>query len=79
MYLCLQAPFATFYRIVRQLGLNQTGHISVYFRQDRTPKFGGRVLPDRTKSRPIFFPIKYPAINLIMIENVATHEFGVKS
>ena len=36
-----------------QLGLNRTGHMSVQPGQDRTPKYAGRVLPDRTKSGPI--------------------------
>jgi hypothetical protein len=41
------------------LGLNRTGHMSVQPGQDRTPKFAGRVLPDRTESGPLFFPITY--------------------
>ena len=35
------------------LGLNRTGHMSVQSGQDRTPKFAGRVLPDRTSTGPI--------------------------
>ena len=38
------------------LGLNRTGHMIVQPRQDRQPEFAGRVLPDRTKSGPVFFP-----------------------
>ena len=38
------------------VGLNRTGHMSVQPGQDWTPKFAGRVLPDRTKSGPRFFP-----------------------
>ena len=37
------------------IGLNRTGHMSVQSGQDRTPKFAGRVLPDRTKSGHVFF------------------------
>ena len=44
---------------IHALGLNRTGHMSVLPGQDRTPKFAGRVLPDRTKSGPIFFPSTY--------------------
>ena len=49
------------------VGLNRTGHLSVQPGQDRTPKFAGRVLPDRTKSGPIFFPSTYQVwdVNLI--------------
>ena len=39
------------------LGLNQTGHMSFLTRQDRTHKFAGQVLPDRTKSGLIFLNI----------------------
>ena len=35
------------------VGLNRTGHMSVQPGQDRTPKFAGRVLPDRTSTGPI--------------------------
>ena len=42
-------------QLISELGLNRTGHISVSPGQDRTPKFAGRVLPDRTKSGPIIF------------------------
>ena len=34
-----------------ELELNRTGHMSFLIGQDRTPKFVGQVLPDRTKSR----------------------------
>jgi hypothetical protein len=37
------------------LGLNRTGHMSFQTGQDRTPKFAGQVLLDRTKSGLIFF------------------------
>ena len=36
------------------LGLDRTGHMSFLTRQDRTPKFAGQVLPDRTKLGLIF-------------------------
>ena len=39
------------------LGLNWTGHMSFLTGQDRTPKFAGQVLPDRTKSGLIFLNI----------------------
>ena len=39
------------------LGLNRTGHMSFLTGQDRTPKFAGQVLPDRTKPRLIFLNI----------------------
>ena len=39
----------------QQLGLNRTGHMSVQPGQDRTPKFAGSVLPDRTKSGHMVF------------------------
>ena len=34
------------------IGLNRTGHMSFLTGQDRTPKFAGQVLPDRTESGP---------------------------
>ena len=40
-----------------KLGLNPTGHMSFLTGQDRTPKFAGRVTPDRTKSRLTFLNI----------------------
>ena len=35
-------------------GLNRTEHISFLTGQDRTPKFAGQVLPDRSESGLIF-------------------------
>ena len=35
--------------IAVHLGLNQTGHMSFLTGQNRTPKFSGQVLPDRTE------------------------------
>ena len=37
-----------------KLGLDRTGHMSFLTGQDRTPKFAGQVLPDRTESGLIF-------------------------
>ena len=37
--------------------LNRTGHMSFLTGQDRTPKFAGQVLPNRTKSRLLFSKI----------------------
>ena len=39
------------------IGLNRTGHMSFLTGQDRTPKFVGQVLPDRTKSGLTFLNI----------------------
>ena len=39
------------------LGLNRTGYMSLLTRQDRTSKFAGQVLPDRTKSGLTFLNI----------------------
>ena len=39
------------------IGLDRTGHMSFLTGQDRTPKFAGQVLPDRTKSGLIFLNI----------------------
>ena len=40
-----------------ELGLDRTGHMSFLTGQDRTPKFAGQVLPDRTESGLIFLNI----------------------
>ena len=39
------------------IGLNRTGHMGFLTGQDRTPKFAGQVLPDRTESRTYIFNI----------------------
>ena len=39
------------------VGLDRTGHMSFLTGQDRTPKFAGQVLPDRTESRLTFLNI----------------------
>jgi hypothetical protein len=36
------------------VGLNRTGHMSFLTGPDRTPKFSGQVLPDRTEFRLVF-------------------------
>jgi hypothetical protein len=36
------------------LGLDRTGHMSFLTGQDRTPKYAGQVLPDRTESGLFF-------------------------
>ena len=41
----------------RPVGLEWTGHMSLLTRQDRSPKFAGQVLPDRTESGLIFLNI----------------------
>ena len=40
-----------------KLGLNRIGHMSFLTGQDRTPKFAGQVLADRTESGLIFLNI----------------------
>ena len=40
-------------------GLDRTEHMSFLSGQNRTPKFAGPVLPDRTKSGPRLFPSTY--------------------
>ena len=42
---------------ITTLGLDRTGHMSFLTGQDRTPKFAGQVLPDRTESGLIFLNI----------------------
>ena len=42
------------YSYIFHVGLDWTGHISFLTRQDRTPKFSGQVLPDRTESGLLF-------------------------
>ena len=41
--------------LVHKLGINRTGHMSFLTGQDRTPKFAGQVLPDRTESGLTFY------------------------
>ena len=44
---------------ITMVGLNRTGHMSVQPGQNRTPKFAGRVLPDRTSTGPILLISAY--------------------
>ena len=46
----LPFPFYSSQNVLCQLGLDRTGHMSFLTGQDRTPKFAGQVLPDRTES-----------------------------
>ena len=46
--------------IFNKLGLDRTGHLSFLTGQDRTPKFAGQVLPDRTESGLIFLKSYLP-------------------
>ena len=66
-------------RISALVGLDRTEHMSFPTGQDRTPKFAGRVLPDRTKFGPTFFPSTYQMQVINSIKEVTGHEFGVKS
>ena len=53
---------------VLKVGLDRTGHMSFLTGQDRTPKFAGQVLPDRTESGLILlniFPTNYRLLLLI--------------
>ena len=45
------------YNGLRIVGLDRTGHMIFLTGQDRTPKFAGQVLPDRTESGLIFLNI----------------------
>ena len=47
----------TKYHYEGMVGLDRTGHMSFLTGQDRTPKFAGQVLPDRTESGLIFLNI----------------------
>ena len=51
-----------------KIGLDRTEHMSFLTGQDRTPKFAGQVLPDRTESGLIFLnilPTNYRSLLLI--------------
>ena len=76
----LGSEFVSVRRAFCVVELNRTGHMSFLTRQDRTPKFAGQVLPDRSESGPIFFnilPNKYWLS--ILIDKVPGHKFGIKS
>ena len=49
------------------VGLDRTGHMSFMTGQDRTPKFAGRILPDRTKSGLTFLNTLYTKYDLLII------------
>ena len=49
-----------------KVGLDRTGHMSFLTGQDRTPKFAGQVLPDRTKSGLTFLKILGVIDNLLL-------------
>ena len=51
------------------VGLDRTGHMSFLTGQDRTPKFAGQILPDRTESGLIslnILPTNYRLLLLII-------------
>ena len=61
-----------------RLGLNRTGHMSFLTGQDRTPKFAGQVLPDRTESGLIFLTFYLTSIGYqFSYDKVPRHKFGV--
>ena len=58
------------------VGLDRTGHMSFLTGQDRTPKFAGQVLPDRTESGLLFLPSRRYQFSS---DNFPVHKFGVKN
>ena len=73
----LHSPFqvtdASLTACVLKLGLNLTGHMSFLTGQDWTPKFAGRVQPDRTKSGLTFLNILHTEQqNFIEIHQIET-------
>ena len=61
------------------VGLNQTWHMSFLTGQDRTPKFAGLVLPDRTESGLIFLTFYLTSMGYqLSYDKVPGHKFGVK-
>ena len=50
-----------------EVGLDRTGHMSFLTGQDRTPKFAGQVLPDRTESRIIVLNILHTKYRLSIL------------
>jgi hypothetical protein len=62
-----------------QLGLNRTGHMSFLTRPDRTPKFAGQVLPDRTESGLVFLTFYLTSMGYqFSYDKDPGHKFGVK-
>ena len=49
------------------IGLDRTGHMSFLTGQDRTPKFAGQVLPDRTESGLLFISILPTNYRLLLL------------
>ena len=65
-----------------RVGLNRTGHMSFLKGKDRTPKFAGQVLPDRTESGLIFLNILQTcqlSCYYLSQYKVPEHKFDVKS
>ena len=61
------------------LGLNWIGHMSFLTGQDRTPKFAGQVLPDRTESGLMFLTFYLTSMGYqFSYYEVPGHKFGVK-
>ena len=58
------------------VGLDQTGYMSFLTGQDRTPKFAGQVLPDRTKSGLTFLNIYSINCNENVRPNVTRFKIG---
>ena len=54
-------------KITSNLGLDRTGNMSFLTGQDRTPKFAGRVLPDRTESGLLFISILPTNYRLLLL------------
>ena len=64
---------------IYNLGLNRIGHMSFLTGQDRTPKFAGQVLPDRTESGLIFLTFYITSMGYqFSYDRVPGHKFGVK-
>jgi hypothetical protein len=62
-----------------EVGLNRTGHMRFLSGQDRTPKFAGQVLPDRTESGLIFLTFYLISIGYqFTYDKVHGHKFGFK-
>ena len=62
-----------------QVGLNRTGHMSFLTGQDRTHKFAGQVLPDRTESGLVFLTFYLTSMGYqFSYDKVPGHKFGVK-
>jgi hypothetical protein len=61
------------------VGLNWTGHMSFLTGQDRTPKFAGQVVLDRSESGLIFLTFYLTSMGYqFSYDKVPGHKFGVK-